>query len=240
MKVYIPREHGAWSIWITPFTIGALLFPWTKLFLFAFVGALCLYISSAPLLALVRSKRIKESPFPSFFIFSTLGSLFIGYLVWLSPELILYGVLILPLFIINLYFAKEKKERLLLNDLTAIIALSSVSMFIVHVGHGYFHWIGVKIWLLSIVYFMGTVFYVKSSIREKGNSLFKKQGYAYHSLIVLLPFLFGYWWISVLFLPSSLKYWLTPRKMEIRPLAIGIVEIIGSIVFVGLNVLLYK
>lgn len=184
-----------------------------------------------------ENKRITVSKLFHFFYF---GLLVYWLSLWLSPELILYGVLILPLFIINLYFAKEKKERLLLNDLTAIIALSSVSMFIVHVGHGYFHWIGVKIWLLSIVYFMGTVFYVKSFIREKGNSLFKKQGYAYHSLIVLLPFLFGYWWISVLFLPSSLKYWLTPRKMEIRPLAIGIVEIIGSIVFVGLNVLLYK
>jgi hypothetical protein len=240
MKVYIPREHGAWSIWITPFTVGAVLSPWTELTLFAFIGVLCLYISSAPILVLARSRRVKESPLPSFFLFSTLGSLVIGFLVWRIPELILYGVLILPLFIINFWFAKENKERLIINDLAAIIALSSVSMFIVHMGYGYFHWIGVKIWLLSILYFTGTVFFVKSFIREKGNDLFKKQGYVYHSLLVLLPLLFGYWYISLVFLPSSLKYWITPAKMKIRPAVIGIVEIVGSIVFAVIIVLIYK
>jgi hypothetical protein len=239
MKVYIPREHGAWSIWVTPFMIGAFLSPWTSLKIFAFIGVLSLYMSSAPLLALVRSKRLNESPIPSLFLFPIFGFLFIGYLVWLSPELILYGVMVFPLFIINLYFAKMKKERLFINDLSAIIALSSVSMFIVHVGYGYFHWSGVKIWLLSVIYFIGSLFYVKSFIREKGNGLFKKQGYIYHSLIVLLPLLFGFLWISVIFLPSSLKYWITPSKMKIRPIVIGIVEIVGSIVFVGLSVLLY-
>jgi hypothetical protein len=240
MKIYIPREHGAWSIWFTPFMIATFLSPWTELKMVAFIGVLSLYISSAPLLAFVRSKRVKESPLPSLFFFSFFGFLFIGYLVWHFPELVLYGVLVSPLLMINLYFAKKKKERLFLNDLSAIIALSSVSMFIVHVGYGYFHWSGVKIWLLSVVYFIGTVFYVKSFIREKGNRLFKKQGYVYHSLIVLLPMLFGFWWISAIFLPSSLKYWLTPPKMKIRPIVIGIVEIVGSVVFVGLNVLLFK
>jgi len=238
MKIYFPREHGAWSMWITPFLLASFLSPWTYLKVISFIGIFCLYVSTAPLLTLFRRQRTQESPIPSLLLFISLGLLFLAYPLWRFPETMGYGLIIIPLFIANIYFARMKKERLFMNDILAIIALSSVSLYVVHIGFGFFHPVGLKIWFLSALYFIGTVFYVKSLIRERGNRLFRYTGFIYHFLMVFLPFLIGEWKISLLFLPFAIKMWLTPLNRITKPMTIGILEIVASIIFVLLGTIL--
>lgn len=238
MKLYIPREHGAWSMWISPFFIAAFLSPWTSLKVLAFIGVLSLYCSSASLLALFRTAKPKESPYPSLLLFFLSGVAFLSVPIWMYPETLLYGLVVIPFFLLNIYFAKKKSERLFLNDVIAIAALSSISMFVVHLGFGHFDWIGVKIWGICIAYFTGTVFYVKSLIRERGNTRFRRTSYLYHLILVLIPFLLGYWWISLIFLPFLLKVIGTPAHLKPRAMTIGIAEIFFSILFVVLTTLL--
>lgn len=240
MKWHIPYEHGAWSMWITPFLIGAALSPWTILKVFLFGGSFFFFLASGSFLAFFRRRNRKDSPWPSLLIFVAAGLAFLAFPLWIHPELVFYGLLVIPLLLVNAYFAKKKKERLLTNDLAAIVALTSISLVAVHLGHGSFHPDGVVFWLLSIVFFMGSVFHVRSLIREKRNRTFKAGANLYHAAIVLLPLLLGQWWASIVFLPGALKVWFTPFDTRMRTTVIGIMEIVGSVVFVALVFMLYR
>jgi uncharacterized membrane protein len=238
MKWMIPREHGAWSMWITPYLIGAFVTPWHWQKVIVFFALFFFYLSSAPLLAYVRhsAARRKDSPLPSLLVFGTVGLLLILYPVWSDPDILLYAFLALPFFVLNVYFAYRKKERLISNDLSAIIALSLSGPMAVHLGYGAYHPTGWLVWILSILYFFGTVFYVKSMIRERGNRMMKRTANGYHLLLVSVPLIWGKWWISVLYFPAAVKVWLTPFNSKWRPLVIGIIEIVSSVLFFALCV----
>ena len=240
MKWYIPREHGAWSLWLTPFMIGMIISPRNWLMVAAFIAILFLYLSTAPLLALVRKKYKEGSPLPSLAIFLGIGLLFMSIPFSANPKISVYALIVVPMFLLNVYFARQKKERLMLNDIAALIALSSVSLFVVHIGYGDFHYDGLTVWLLSIAFFTGTVFYVKSLIRERNNKKYKIAGNLYYALIVGVPMIMGSFWISAIFLPAALKAWVTPFQYVMRPITIGIIEIINSVVFLVLVVFLIK
>lgn len=232
---YIPREHGAWSMWIGPFLIGSFISPWTSTKLFAFIGILAFYLSTAPLLAMIRYRTLKASPWPSFCTFIIIGCLAICYPVWKVPTILWYGLMIIPLFALNIYFAKQKKERLFINDLIAIIALSSTGLLAVHLGYEGFHPAGLWVWGLSILYYADSVFYVKTLIREKGNIGFRRISFSYHFLLLLIPVLMQYWWVAIIYLPTILKVILTPYRLNLRPPIIGTIETLGTLLFILLS-----
>ncbi|MBE0467277.1 MAG: YwiC-like family protein [Candidatus Desulforudis sp.] len=240
MKWYIPREHGAWSMWMTPFIMGALVSPWTILQLPAFMGILFFYLASGSLFAIIRPNRKKESPLPSLIVFLALGLAFMVYPLWNHPEIALYGVIVFALLLINIHFARKRKERVMTNNLVAVVALTSTVLASAHLGYGAFRLDGVVLWVLSSAFFMGSVFFVRSLIRENRNPAFKTRANRYHGLIVLAPLSLGQWWASIALLPSAIKVWLTPFHIKLRTKVIGVVEIVSSVVFLVLTVLLYR
>jgi len=210
----------------------------------AFAGLFFLYMSSAPLLEYIRRSEVrrkqkvvkKASPLPSLIIFVFLGVSFMVWPVWLHPDVLWYAVIPIPFFLVNIYFASKKKERLVINDLAAIIALGASSLLAVHLGYGEYHPVGLTVWLISICYYAGTVFHAKSMIRERGNRLVKRVANGYHGLYVLIPLLMGWWWVSLIYLPSAIKVWLTPFNSQMRPKTIGIMEIGFSLLFVIMSI----
>src|SRR5690554_5976566 len=124
MKWYIPREHGAWAMLIIPYWIGAAISGIQLSHLIFFVGLLSIYFAQAPLLTYVRNSKHKDV-WPSFIIYVIIGSAFTFPYILMNMGLLWISLCIIPLFFINIYFAKTKKERLFINDLVAIIALSS-------------------------------------------------------------------------------------------------------------------
>lgn len=248
MKWYIPREHGAWSMWIAPYLIGSFVSPWNWVKIMAFLGLFFLYLSTAPLLEYIRrsSSRRKQkgvnrgSPLPSLIIYISLGVLFMVWPVLLYAEILWYAVIPIPFFLVNVYFASRKKERLVMNDLAAIIALGASSLLATHLGFGHFHSVGLIVWLLSIFYYLGTVFHAKSMIRERGNLQVKRIANLYHGMYVVIPLFLGWWWVSLIYLPSAIKVWLTPFNSPIRAKTIGMMEIGFSILFVIMSIGLIK
>lgn len=227
-------------MWITPFLIGSFLSPWTFDKILAFVGIFCLYVSSTPLLMLVRGVgKSQPSPIPSLIIFFTLGMTFLSVPLWRMPEIVAYGLIVVPLFLLNIYFAKLKKERLFINDVIAIIALSSTAAVAVHLGYGAFEWAGVLLWTLAIIFFTASVFHVKSLIREKKNRRFQIVTKIVHIIIIVIPIMIGYWWISIAFIPSAIKAFAMTQDLPFRPMTIGIVEIANSLLFAILTVTLF-
>mgnify|MGYP001225353062 CR=1 FL=1 len=244
MKWYFPREHGAWAMWSAPFLIGALVSPWTWLQLSAFGGLFFLYTAQAPFMEYIRRWKARTkrkgvsppSPIPSLIVYLLIGALFMLWPVMQYPEILWYALIPVPFLLVNVYFAIQKKERLVINDLAAIIALGASSLLATHLGYGQFHQAGLIIWLISIFYYLGTVFHAKSLIRERGNPKVKQVSRLYHALLVFIPLLFGWWWLSLIYLPSALKVWLIPLNSPLKAKTVGIMEIGFSFLFVIMSV----
>lgn len=149
-------------------------------------------------------------------------------LLAIVPELWIYGLVFLPLFAANAYFASRRRERLLLNDLAAVVQFSLIVFVVCEIGDG--NWqLAVELFVLSMIYFVGTAFYVKTMIREKNNPVFYTLSVVYHTLSLAVVI----WLPHVLLLPFAVllarAVWLPRRKLTIKQ--VGVTEI-------GLSVLM--
>ncbi|MDQ0255424.1 magnesium-transporting ATPase (P-type) [Evansella vedderi] len=230
MKWYIPREHGAWAMLIVPYWIGASIsgVQWSHLLFF--IGLFALYFAQAPLLTYIRNPKNKDV-WPSFFAYISIGSIIIIPFFLTNFSLLWISLSILPLFMINLVFAKLKKERWFINDLIAIIALSSLLLLAYRLTEPAIHFEAYKYVLLNVLFFTGSVFHVKSLIREKNNKMFQRTSIFYHIMVVIFTAVLQLFGAALTFLLSLLKTLYVPKSYLKRPLQIGVVEIINSVLF---------
>ncbi|OIJ10157.1 hypothetical protein BKP35_13665 [Anaerobacillus arseniciselenatis] len=232
MKWFIPREHGAWAMLIVPYLIGMLATEVTLVHWFFFIGVLAFYFASAPLLTFVRQPKLLKTAVPSLFVYVLIGTIFTFPVLYLIPEIILISLFILPFFILNIVFAKLKKERLFINDLCAIIALSFLVVISYYIGSGTIEAITFILMTINIMFFTASVFHVKTLIRENGNKKFLMNSNVFHGFTVLIFVLLGMPMIALIFLISSLKAWMMPKQKRYKPVQIGLIEIANSVIFV--------
>ncbi|UTW69065.1 YwiC-like family protein [Anaerobacillus sp. HL2] len=110
MNWFVPREHGAWAMPVVPYLVGMLASNITWLHLPFFIGVMAFYFASRPFLTSVRKPKLRKVAMPAFTIYMCIGSLFTLPILYLIPEIIFIGLLIIPFFIVNIIFAKLKKE----------------------------------------------------------------------------------------------------------------------------------
>lgn len=184
MRKYIPNQHGAWAMLVLPFLLGiaASRAVWNHLPLF--ICWLLIYLFSFPLLQGVKSRRFGRYAGP-LKLYGLLLFPFALYLVIVQPALLWFVLLLLPLFGVNLYYARTRNERALLNDITAIVAFCLVIYPVSYMGQGnsWDNWrIVNELFVLAVLYFTGTAFYVKTVIRERSNIRFYYGSVLYHLL----------------------------------------------------------
>lgn len=151
------------------------------------------------------------------------GFLLLGAgLLAMMPELWIYGLVFLPMFATNAYFASRRRERLLVNDLAAVVQFSLIVFVVREIGDGSWQLAG-ELFALSIVYFVGTIFYVKTMIREKNNQAFYVLSVVYHTLSLAVAI----WLPYVLLFPFAVllvrAVWLPRRQLTIKQ--VGVTEI---------------
>lgn len=235
MNRYIPNQHGAWAMLIVPFLFGlsAGSFGWMQLLLF--IGWLLIYLFSFPLLKWIKTGKTARYKQPVLVYGACLLPV-VCALVWYRPALLLYGAALLPFFLIPAYYAKTKNERALLNDMVAVLLFSSFVYPVMYLGSGENWWHAHELFAISAVYFAGTVFYVKTVIREKNNPRFYAASLIYHLAAVaamgciepmlMLPF-------GILFVRAALL-----PKRGIKAKQSGIAEIGFSAMLVMMTLLL--
>ncbi|ASB89083.1 YwiC-like family protein [Bacillus sonorensis] len=229
MKVLIPKQHGAWAMLVIPFFLGMIGGGAHVRHIPLFIGWFFLYLAAFPLTMMVKKKKT------AFYqkwalIYSVPAVLFLLAAVWTLPALVWLGLSLVPLFLVNLYYAKENNDRALINDIAAIIVFAAGGLAAYWAGDGRLDGWGWFIFIQSILFFVGSAFYVKSMIREKKNKRFQYYSWSYHLILPFLSLAFGAGWAIIGFIPSSLRAWLLyGRKLPVKK--IGIFELLNACCF---------
>lgn len=229
MKLLIPKQHGAWAMLIVPFIIGGYYGGFTLLHIPLAIAWLAIYLSSYPMMMAMKKKRLDYylSWVKRYLIMAVI---FILPVIIIEPFIIVIGLFLVPFFLLNISFAQKNKDRSFWNDLIAIMAFSVSGIATYFLGYGELTNMAYIVWLFSVLFFTGSLFFVKSKIREKKNPAFRWTSWIYHIMVVVGAFVIS-GIVALAFLPSLLRAIIFSGK-KMTPKQIGILEISNAVLFV--------
>ncbi|WP_245854692.1 YwiC-like family protein [Flavimobilis soli] len=185
---WVPDQHGAWAMLVVPLVVGVVASggAWVHvpLALLWIVGYLAFFATGQWL----RSRR-KPRYLPPVRAYA-LACAPLGAVVALAePRLLRWVPVFLPLLVVSLWCSHRRKDRSLVNDAVSVTAACLMLPVAYDAGRAPTDgWPAV--WLataLVLAYFVGTAFYVKTIIRERGNRTYLALSLAYHAAMVPLP-----------------------------------------------------
>lgn len=229
MKLFLPKQHGAWAMLIIPFWLGILTTGFTWQHIPFFIGWILLYLATYPMLLIFKKKKV------SFYIKWTLIYLVPAVFLLLvplvaRPHIIMFGIVMMPFFIINAYFSSKNRERAILNDLSAICIFAIAGLASSFLKYGELNSDSILVFVATILFFVGSTFYVKTMIREKRSNGYKYISWGYHLVVPIAFAVFGFWLVSMAFLPSlgrAIYFYGKPYSVK----KVGILEIINAVLF---------
>lgn len=226
MRNWIPNQHGAWAFLIAPVAVAGLIANagWQQLLLL--VGWLAAYCCNFYIGLTVKSWR-RSDRFRRYRRQQlAYGALAIGVaavLLQAHPQLGWVGAVLLPVFIANLWFITAKQERLWLNDLLGILAATAVGAAAIWLGVGS---VPTTAWLMLgclAAYFTGTVWYVKTMIRERGKRAWLIGSIAFHAVALVTSWAISPWYLLV-FGPALIRSAALPGR-GLTPKQVGFIEL---------------
>ncbi len=174
IKELIPREHGAWAMWIVPMLSAALVTHFSASFFILFICFALLYIVHHPIVTIAkRNWKWQEGEKWSVALISLPAILLgAGLLVCFGlPWLLLFGIMEFGLFLFSVRTYLTREQRTFFNELTIVAALTlsgpAAYYSITHVLDAK----ALALYLLNFLFFGSSVFYVKMRIellRTKG------------------------------------------------------------------------
>ncbi|RAK17016.1 YwiC-like protein [Anoxybacillus vitaminiphilus] len=229
MKPLIPKQHGAWAMLVIPFALGAYAGGVSWLHIPLFFGWLFLYLATYPMLMAVKNKR-KEYFFKWAVTYFLLAIVLLIIPLIYDFTLIYFGFAMLPFFFINLYYAKKKNDRALLNDMAAIAAFGVGGLASFYIGQGRLNMTAWEIYMFCFLFFIGSTFYVKTMIREKKNAIYKWTSWGYHLLLIIGLVIVGYPLLAIAYAPSVIRaLYLYGKSLSV--MKVGVLEIVNSAYF---------
>lgn len=166
--------------------------------------------------------------------------------VAVEPDMLRWAVIFLPLLGFSLWCSWRRVDRSLPND--AVMVLAACLMTVVAAGFGdQFGELGTpdlagltwlpgagqgRPWLLAgllLAYFAGTVLYVKTMIRDRGDVGRYRLSVAYH-LAVCVPAAVASPWLGALFGALAIRAAIVPKRWpELKARTIGVGETVASL-----------
>lgn len=230
---------------MVPFTVGALdagpswrhlplLFAWLVGYLAFFPTALWLRS---------RGKRRYWPPVRTYGVLTVVLGLVV---IAVDPDVLHWAVVFLPLLAISLWCSWRRADRSLLND--GVTVLAACLMTVVAAGFGErlgepgtpdlsgLAWLpGAdqgRSWVLAgllLTYFAGTVLYVKTMIRDRGDAGRYRLSVMYHAA-VCVPGTVASPWLGALFVAFAIRAAVVPKRWPgMSAATIGVGEIVASL-----------
>lgn len=236
---WAPKQFGAWAILAVPLLLGAAASSPSPLHLVLAVTTACAYLASVAALEWTRSRRPAQlRPVAAF----GAGVLVTGLpLLALEPRLALvaaYVVAAAGVTLVASLAGHPKSVVVSLVEIAQALALVPAAALVSEASTGP---AVAAATLAAGLYLVGSVLMVRSLIRERGNRLFLAVSLAYHALAVvvawlLLPLPYVILAAALLARAAVLPAIQLGRPTaRLRPIHIGIVEILASLALVGLG-----
>lgn len=241
---WLPRQHGAWAMLLVPLLLGVAASRASSWHVVLAGAALSGYLASASAQAWARARRSPAYRAPM----AVYGGLFavLGITLVLAFPALLAAVLVAgPATLVVLGGARPGTRRDLANSLAqvaqALVLVPAAALVSGAVEAGPV----VSATVIAAGYLVGTVLVVRSVLRERGNEAFAGLSVGFHAVlaglaVLLLPA--GYVVLGAALtlraaaLPA-LQRRLAGGPRPIRPVHVGIVEILASVAVVAVSFL---
>jgi hypothetical protein len=225
----VPNQHGAWGMLASPFLVGVVAASprWVHLplVLLWFVGYFAFFAAG---LWLKSGRRARYLPPLRAYGIATvpLG----GTVLAMRPDLVVWAPVFAPLLLAGLWFAARRQDRSLPSGLATILAACLMTVVAFDAGDGT-DW--GRAWTLTAVlaaYFVGTLFYVKTMIRERDSRAYYRLSVGYH-VLVTVAMVWVSWWLVGLFALLAVRAAVLPGR-AFTPKQVGIGEILANLAVV--------
>lgn len=162
-------------------------------------------------------------------------------LALLRPDLLVWLPAFLPALIAGILLAARRHERALAGGIVTVVAACLTCPVAYDLGEGRDWRLAWTVTFVLAAYFVGTVCYVKSLIRQRDNPRMRWGSIGYHAVatMAMVPVAISYraWWLIVLFAVLTARAaWMPTRHAS--PKTIGIGEIVASCAVAAAGVLL--
>ena len=233
--VWIPRQHGAWAMLLLPVLLGVAASRPSPWHLALGGAALSAYLASASLQAWSRARRPRAYRAPILAYGSALAAL--GILLAVAfPLLLLALVVMVPTAAIVFQGAKPGTRRDLANSLLQVVQALVLVPASAYVSGSFEPERVVAYTLVAAGYLFGTVLVVRSVLRERGNEAFATASVGFHVALVVAAAITIPWAYAVLAAGLAARAAALPVVQRrraagprpLRPVQVGIVEIVAS------------
>lgn len=223
----MPNQHGAWAMLATPLAVGILASgaAWVHLPLtaFWFVGYFAFFATGLWLKSGRRARYLP--PVRAYAVASAaLGAVTLS----LDPGLLQWAPLFVAPLGIGLVASARRDERSLWSGLSTS-AGSSLMVLVAYDAGGGSDW--ARAWTLTAVvaaYFAGTVLYVKTMIRERGDERFHwLSSLAHAAATVAMTWVDP--WLVLVFALLTIRAAVLPAY-RLSPKVVGIGEVVATVV----------
>ncbi|MBQ6459981.1 MULTISPECIES: YwiC-like family protein [Exiguobacterium] len=232
MKWMIPKQHGAWSMLILPFLLGGIVGGWTLAHIPFAIAWLFVYMGTFFLFQFIKQRKKSQQMLRTVITYLTIATV-AAIPVFLSEWRLVWFVLaMIPFGLVNAYFAKIKDERNVWNDVSAVTSFCIGGMASYYLGARTLDATMVWVFVLPYLYFLGSIFFVKTMIREKKSVSYRNLSWGYHGLLVAVFIVLGYPLLALAYAPSLIRAVVFYGK-KIPIMKIGIVEIANSVFVLG-------
>lgn len=239
----VPPQHGAWAMLAVPYLAGLLVagYRWPD------VPLLGAWLAGYPLsyfaLRAVVSRRPSRYRRP-LAVYGGVAVPLLTLVVLVRPAVLWYAPAYALLLAVNTWYAWRRRERSLLNDASSV-AQSSLILLVVATIAGSSPVFGMPshsaaslvpgganagvppAFALCLGYLLGTVLFVKTMIRERGDRAYRRWSAGYHLVALAVA---GWWagpWAAAFFAWLLARAVLLPR-LRLHPKQVGLVELANS------------
>lgn len=187
------------------YTISIKCHTWKTYYVsYSIVFSLVLYLFSYVSISYIHKAKTKKELLHAAIVYFIIAFIFGMISLLYEWRILLFVAVMIPLFIVNMYYARQKNERALLNDISAIIVFCIGGLVSYYFSMKLIDKTALVIALISFLYFLGSTFYVKTMIREKNNPKYRFISWGYHIVLTIIVFAMNPW-CSLIFIPSVMR-----------------------------------
>ena len=226
---WVPNQHGAWAMVLTPPVVGAIESGPTWRHLLLLVAWLVGYFAFFAAGLWLRSGRKARYVRPVQ-VYGAATVVLLAALLVASPGLVAWAPWYAVLLVGSLVASLRRADRSWFNDTVTVAAACLTAP--VAAGLGTHPPTTAVTWTSAAVlfaYFFGTVVYVKTMIRERGRRSVLVASVAYHVVVAVVA-----WWVhpvlGVVATALAARAWLVPAlRPQTSPKAVGLGEIAATL-----------